>query len=304
MSSFTATESYGAGPAPIETDDVTIVVATRNRPDRLAETAAHHRAALIVVDNASDERIRLAGAEVVRLDTNLGAAARNVGVERARTPYVAFADDDSYWAPGSLARAATLLRTHPRTALVTAQVRVGPAGRLDPVSATMAAAAIGTPPGAAGPSVLGFLACAVVVRRDAFLAAGGFNPRLFLYGEEALLAMDLAAAGWRLSYVSSLLVRHFPEPAGRNPRARSRLETRNRVLTALLRRPPAVVARTAAAAFGTDPAALADVLPHLPWALRHRRRLPAPVEAALCRLAAEPDRRPGGPGSSALSSAP
>jgi len=32
---------------------------------------------------------------------------------------------------------------------------------------------------------------------------------------------------------------------------------------------------------------LADVLPHLPWALRHRRCLPGPVEASLRRLAAE-----------------
>jgi len=140
------------------------------------------------------------------------------------------------------------------------------------------------PPGAAGPAILGFLACAVMVRRDAFLAAGGFRPRLFVYGEEALLAMDLAAAGWRLSYAPSLLVRHFPAPAGRNQRARHRLETRNRVLTALLRRPPDVIARTLAGALGTHPAALLDVARNLPWALRHRRPLPSEVEAALRRL--------------------
>jgi GT2 family glycosyltransferase len=154
----------------------------------------------------------------------------------------------------------------------------------------MSAAPLGTPPGAAGPAILGFLACAVVVRRDAFLAAGGFSPRLFCYGEEELLAVDLAAAGWQLSYVSSLLVRHFPEPAGRDPRARRRLEVRNRVLTALLRRPPAVTARTVTAALGTAPVGLADVLRHVPWALRHRRRLPASVEADLRRLAAAPHR--------------
>jgi GT2 family glycosyltransferase len=283
MSSNTAMGS------PIETDDVTIVVATRNRPDRLAQTAAHHRAPVIVVDNGSDEPIRLPGADTVRLDTNVGASARNVGVERARTPYVAFADDDSYWAPGSLARAVELFHADARAGLLAAEVRVGPAGRLDPVSAAMAAAPLGAPPGAAGPSILGFLACSVVVRRDAFLAAGGFRSRLFMHGEEALLAMDLAAAGWRLSYVPSLLVRHFPEPAGRDPRDRRRFEVRNRVLTALLRRPPSVVARTAVAALGADPAALARALRHVPWALRHRRRLPHPVEAGLRRLAAEPD---------------
>jgi GT2 family glycosyltransferase len=284
MSLTTATENPGAEPAPRETDDVTIVVATRNRPDRLAETMRHHRAPVIVVDNGSDEPLRVSGADVVRLDTNLGAAARNIGVERAGTRYVAFADDDSYWEPGSLARAAALFRAHPATALLSAQVRVGAGGRLDPVSAQMAAAPLGTPPGAAGPSILGFLACSVVVRRDAFLAAGGFRPRLFVYGEEALLAMDLAVAGWRLSYAPSLLVRHLPEPAGRNQGARRRLETRNRVLTALLRRPPSVVARTVATALATEPAALAGVVRHLPWALRQRRPLPAEVEQALRRL--------------------
>jgi N-acetylglucosaminyl-diphospho-decaprenol L-rhamnosyltransferase len=85
--------------------------------------------------------------------------------------------------------------------------------------------------------------------------------------------------------VPSLLVLHFPEPAGRDPRGRRRLETRNRVLTALLRRPPTEVARTAMAALRAEPAALGDVLRHLPWALGRRRRLPATVEDALRRLA-------------------
>src|SRR4051794_11762174 len=105
-------EAAGPGPraTPIETDQVTVVVATRNRWDRLAETVPHHRAAVIVVDNASDRTGDVPGAELVRLGKNQGAAARNVGVRRARTPYVAFADDDSYWTPGSLARAAELMR--------------------------------------------------------------------------------------------------------------------------------------------------------------------------------------------------
>jgi N-acetylglucosaminyl-diphospho-decaprenol L-rhamnosyltransferase len=266
----------------IETDQVTVVVATRNRADRLAETVPHHRAPVIVVDNASDDPIRVPGADVIRLPGNLGAAARNVGVERARTPFVAFADDDSYWETGALAQAAALMRAHPRVALLSAEVRVGESGRLDPVSAAMAAAPLGTPGGAPGPSVVGFLSCAVVVRRDAFLAAGGFQPRLFVYGEEALLAIDLAAAGHHLCYTPALRVRHFPEPTGRNPRARRRVEARNRVLTALLRRPPSVVARTALAA---GPSGLAATLPHLPWALRNRRRLPFALEEALCLAA-------------------
>ncbi|AEV83551.1 glycosyl transferase [Actinoplanes sp. SE50] len=266
----------------VETDEVTVVVATRNRADRLRDTVPHHRAPTIIVDNASDQPLDFPG--VVRLPENLGAAARNIGVELATTPYVAFADDDSYWQPDSLAQAAKIFRAHPRTALLTARVLIGPEARVDPISDEMARAPLGTAPDAPGPAVLGFLSCATIVRRDAFLGVNGFHPRLFVYGEEALLAMDLAAAGHHLAYVQALTVRHFPEPAGRDPRARLRREARNRALTALLRRPPRVVATTLAEVARTEPAALLDVTRDLPWALTHRRPLPGEVEAALRRL--------------------
>jgi N-acetylglucosaminyl-diphospho-decaprenol L-rhamnosyltransferase len=279
-----------ATPAAPETGEVTVVVATRNRRDRLMEILPRHAAPVIVVDNGSDDgspdAIEAAFPEVtvVRLGQNRGAAARNTGVELARTPYVAFADDDSFWTPGSLAAAATLMARHERVGLFTARVLVGAEQREDPLSAAMAAAPLGVPAGAPGPSVLGFLACAVVVRREAYLAVGGFNPKLHVYGEEALLAMDLAAADWLLSYVPSLTVRHLPLAAGRDTAARRRIEARNRVLTALLRRPAGVVARTAVSAWREDRAGVADAARLLPWALRRRRRLPADVEAALRTL--------------------
>ncbi len=280
-----------AAPSPsVETDEVTVVIATRNRRARLLETVPHHAAPVILVDNGSDDGGPEAVADafphvdVIRLGENRGAAARNAGVERARTPYVAFADDDSYWTPGSLAGAAELMRKYDRLALLSARVLVGPEGRLDPVSAEMAAAPLGTPGDAPGPSILGFLACAVVVRRDAFLAAGGFQPRLHVYGEEALLAMDLAAAGGLLSYTPELTVRHLPQPTGRDNGARRRIEARNRLLTALLRRPPAVVARTAVAAWRQDRGGVRDAAAMLPWALRERRALPAHVESDLAVL--------------------
>jgi N-acetylglucosaminyl-diphospho-decaprenol L-rhamnosyltransferase len=277
---------------PNETTDLTVVVASRNRRERLMETLPRHAAPVILVDNGSDDggpdavEAAFPHVTVVRLGENRGAAARNTGVSLARTPYVAFADDDSFWAPGSLRQAAKLLRTHDRVALLAAQVLVGQEARVDPISAAMATAPLGAPPGGPGPSVLGFLACAAAVRRDAFLAAGGFQPKLQVYGEEALLAMDLAAAGWHLTYAPALTVRHLPRPAGRDNRARRRTETRNRLLTALLRRPPGVVARTAAAAWREDPRGVADAARLLPWALRRRRALPPDVESSLKILAA------------------
>jgi len=271
----------------ISFSQVTVVVATRNRRERLAGTLARHVPPVILIDNASDDGTpefverHFPWVRLVRLDRNAGGAARNIGVRLAATPYVAFADDDSYWADGALEQAAEVLTDHPRVGLLAARVLVGPQARLDPVSAAMAAAPLGTPAGHAGPAVLGFLACAAVVRREAFLATGGFNPALHTYGEEDLLALDLAAAGWHLSYMPSLVVHHLPGPHGRD-NGRRRIQARNRMLTALLRRPWRVAWGTVAELL-RDPAGrrgLADTVRMLPWALRHRRPLPADVERA------------------------
>ncbi|MGN9779647.1 glycosyltransferase family 2 protein [Micromonospora sp. H33] len=283
------------------TEDVTVVVATRNRRGQVLETLCRHEAPVIMVDNGSDDGTPEAvsrafpGVRVVRLGWNAGAgAARNVGVDLARTPFVAFADDDSYWAPGALAEAVRVLRAYPRTGLLAGRVLVGRERRLDPVSAEMARSPLGTPAGAPGPSVLGFLACAAVLRRDAFHQVGGFTERLRTYGEEALLAMDLAAAGWQLTYVADVVAHHLPLPAGRDLRERHRVEARNRVLTAALRRPAPLVLRTVAETL-REPAGrrgLRDAGRELAWALRHRRRLPEQVEAALRTLERAPTGTP------------
>lgn len=275
----------------MSTSEVTTVIATRNGADRLLRLP-RHIGPVIVIDNGSDdgspERIarHRPGLTLVRLPHNAGAAARNIGVARAGTPYVAFADDDSYWMGDSLGRAAAILRAYPTAGLLTATVLVGPERRTDSVSVAMAAAPIGLPDGQPGPAVLGFLACAAVVRRRAFLDAGGFDPRLHIYGEEDLLALDLAAAGWSLSFVPSLCVHHLPSPTGRDTSARHQIEVRNRILTAVLRRPPGVVARTVAGAVRRpeDRRGLVAAVRLLPWAVAHRRPLPAPVESARSAL--------------------
>ncbi|TDC55828.1 glycosyltransferase family 2 protein, partial [Actinomadura sp. KC345] len=234
---------------------VTILVATRDRAPELRRSLAHHDAPVIVADNASADGTAAAaeeaGATVLRLPRNRGAAARTVAAERASTRYVAFADDDSWWAPGSLDRAVEILDSHPRTALLAARVLVGAEERLEPVSEQMARSPLGRPDGLPGPAVLGFLACSVIVRREAFLGVGGFSDVLHFGGEEELLALDLAAAGWGLAYVPELVVHHHPSEAGRDPAARRRREARNRLLTAWLRRPLPAVARAAASALGS-----------------------------------------------------
>jgi len=271
--------------------DVTIVVATRDRAPELRRSLRRHTVPVIVADNASADDTaavaEAAGAAVLRLPRNRGAAARNAGAARAATRYVAFADDDSWWAPGSLDHAVRILDAHPRTALLAARVLVGAEERLEPVSAEMARAPLGRPGGLPGPAVLGFLACSAVVRRDAFLDAGGFSDVLHFAGEEELLALDLAAAGWGLAYVPELVVHHHPSRTRRDPAARRRREVRNRLLTAWLRRPLPAVARAAASALTSRDgrAGLAAAVRELPAVARARRPLPPAVEAARARLA-------------------
>ena len=152
---------------------------------------------MILVDNGSADGTVASvpavrpDATVVELGRNRGAPARNLGVRLASTPYVAFADDDSWWHAGALARAADVLDAHPRAAVVAARVLVGAACRDDPICAVMAAAPLGRDPDLPGPSILGFLACAVVVRRSAFLDVGGFDDVVFFGGEEERVALDL-----------------------------------------------------------------------------------------------------------------
>src|SRR5215211_5078552 len=280
-------------PAP-----VAVVIATRNRGPELLGTltrlrALHEQPPIVVVDNgSSDGTAELVtthhpGVQVVGLRRNQGAAARTVGARLVDTPYVAFSDDDSWWAPGALSGAAYLLDRHPRLAVLAA-----PEQRLDPVCAEMAHSPLPSADDLPGPSVLGFIACGAVVRRSAFLEVGGFDVRLGVGGEEELLAVDLAAGGWGLAYVDEVVAVHHPSPS-RDPSGRRRVQVRNALWSAWLRRPLGGAARQTAqlAALavhqrGASSGLLLAVL-GLPWVLRERRRVPDELEAAL-RTLAEP----------------
>ncbi|HEY6745605.1 MAG TPA: glycosyltransferase [Mycobacteriales bacterium] len=273
---------------------VTVVVATRNRRDDLLVSLPRHEGPVILVDNASTDgspalvRKMFPSVRVISLRKNLGAVARNVGVQAARTPYVAFADDDSWWAPGALALGARLLDAHPAVALLAGRMLVGASSRLDEMSAAMASAPLGTSPGGAGPDVLGFAACAAIVRRSAYLAVGGFDPVVRFPGEEARVTLDLAEAGWLLSYVDGLVMHHHPSPV-RGPAAERQAQiVRSALLTACMRRPWSEAVALASAGLrsgGPARAGVLSALPRLPGALRRRRPVSPWLEERLSRLA-------------------
>ncbi|WP_201308941.1 glycosyltransferase family 2 protein [Puerhibacterium puerhi] len=274
----------------VEDPRVSVVVMSRDRRDDLAASMLRHRAPVVFVDNASADgspevvrRVR-PDARVVRLRENVGAVARNVGVREAATPYVAFADDDSWWAPGALAAAADLLEANPRVAVVQARILVGPQEREDSFMAVLRDSPLeqGELP---GPRLLGFVACGAVVRRTDFLAAGGFDPAVPFPGEEEPLTLRLAALGRAVVYADHLVAHHHPATSRHSPDARRRAVARSTLTSALLLRPWRVVgARLRASLRAGGTADLAAALPtarQAVSALRRRRRLPEAVERDL-----------------------
>lgn len=282
---------------------VAVVVITHNRAEELARSlerlsALPEQPHIVVVDNGSSDatgetaRERFPNVELVTPGRNLGAAGRNLGVARTTTPYVAFCDDDTWWSPGSISRAADLLDAHPTLAVVTGHIVVEPTGEDDPICADMLESPLPRPAGLPGHPILSFLAGASVVRRRAFLDAGGFNPRLFLGGEEELLAADLASAGWAMAYVPEVRVHHLASTA-RDPHLRRRHGIRNTLWFTWLRRPLGSALRRTVGLVRTLPrdrvsmAGLVDAVAGLPWVLRQRRVVPAWVEERLRLLDAQ-----------------
>lgn len=169
----------------------TVVVITHNRCpellrtlDRLAELP--ERPEVIVTDNGSTDGTATAvarhhpGVRLLRPGRNLGAVGRNLAIRQVRTPYVAFCDDDSWWAPGSLSAAADLLDRYPAVGTVTARILVEPDGTEDPIVKELRDSPVPRPGWLPGPALGSFLAAATVLRTDAFRTAGGFHPRLWL----------------------------------------------------------------------------------------------------------------------------
>lgn len=129
-----------------------------------------------------------------------------------------------------------------------------------------------------GYPLLSFLAGASVVRQSAFRQLGGFEPRLWIGGEEELLAADLVASGWQLRYIPQLTVHHAPSPA-RDPHRRRMHGSRHTLWCTWLRRPLPRAAWRTAALLRRAPhdrfaaRAVAEAVQGLPWLVRERRLL-------------------------------
>jgi glycosyltransferase involved in cell wall biosynthesis len=215
---------------------------------------------VVVVDNGSTDGTAAAvrdlfpGVELIASPDNLGAVGRNVGVARLNTPYVAFCDDDTWWEPGSLTTAADVLDAHDRLAVVTARIRVEPAGTEDPIVAELRDSPVRGADWLPGPALGSFL-----------------------------------AAGWELCYLADLTVHHHASRA-RDSHRRRRDGIRNTLWTTWLRRPLRPALRRTLFLLRTVPRdrvtarGLWEAVRGIPWVLRARRVLPPAAEARFAAL--------------------
>jgi len=98
--------------------DVTVVIPTRNRPERVVHAVESALAqtypiaeVVVVVDGPDDATVTALGAigdirvrPIVLATSDGGNNARNVGAANAKTEWVAFLDDDDEWLPNKLER--------------------------------------------------------------------------------------------------------------------------------------------------------------------------------------------------------
>ncbi|GGL88106.1 glycosyltransferase family 2 protein [Nakamurella endophytica] len=298
------TEGVAAVPSPPTVapgDDglaerVTVVLLTYNCAHRLGRVLDELTALgvpVVAVDNASADgtvdvlRAR-PGLEVVPLPENIGAAARNAGAERAATPYLAFCDDDGWYDRDGLVVAADLLDRHPRLALVNARILIRDEARVDPISTIMSRSPLADTAGIPGAVLLSFMAGASVVRRSAYLEAGGYEPVFFMGGEEETLSFKWARTGWHMRYVPEVVMRHHPSVANA-PRMRA-FGMRNTLWNAWLHRRFRSAAAWTLFILADSPKnrdwwrGVAMAVRGLPWVLRRRSPMDRALDAQLSVL--------------------
>ncbi len=216
----------------------------------LAASAPAARLQVIVVDNASRDgsveaiRAGFGDIEVLARDTRAGFGANhNLALARAEGRHVLFLNDDAQVRPGAIDALAAHLDSHPEAAVAAPTVLDGDGRRQDslwptptPAMDVRTALRLGRGPTAAGGGDIGWaMGCALMVRRDAARALGGFDEGYFMYSEEVDLCVRLAREGGAVHWVPEAEVVHAgqgttgdsPERAVEMARSRRRYQERH-----------------------------------------------------------------------------
>jgi mycofactocin system glycosyltransferase len=202
---------------------VSVVIPTYNRREMLAGCVASlldmdypmEKMEIIVVDDASPLPVEVGyngtSLQVVRLDENGGpAAARNQAVKLAKGEIIAFLDDDCLAHRGWLR---TLIPCFQYPDVAAAGGRVEPAGLdrpLDRYEQFQSPLMMGQRQRKVrkGSSLSYLATCNLLVRKDSFTAAGGFDPRLRV-GEDVDLCWRLLEKEKHIYYIPGGAVHHY-----------------------------------------------------------------------------------------------
>jgi GT2 family glycosyltransferase len=183
---------------------ISIVIATYNRCDDLRLTLGainqHQASEIIVVNNGSTDATQKMVSEefplvtLINLPDNRGVPGFNVGVQKAREPFVFLLDDDAVPQKEVLQKAIDVFEKSPKVAVVACHI-------LDvtetPVTRNWSA------------HPLCFWGCGAAIRKSSLEGQPFmFDPKLFLHGTEMDLSIRLYAAGYWLQYVPDAVVHH------------------------------------------------------------------------------------------------
>ncbi|MFK7870090.1 MAG: glycosyltransferase family 2 protein [Roseobacter sp.] len=183
---------------------------------------------VIIIDNGSTDgtqeamlnrakKKRVFDLSYHRKDPEGPAAARNVGMARARAPLVVFLDSDVELAPDWLENAYRAMQTDPTLGAVGGQVRyANDADHLNAFGGAFSRIGLawdrleGAPIAAAhAPHDVFWMNCSAAMMRVAALApTGGFDDRFFYAFEDSDVGWRLALSGWRQQVLPELWVLH------------------------------------------------------------------------------------------------
>jgi N-acetylglucosaminyl-diphospho-decaprenol L-rhamnosyltransferase len=179
---------------------------------------------IVVVDNDSgDATVTVArelapSATVVESPTNLGfAGGAHAGARASAAPLLFFLNPDAVPRPGCLAALRACAGARPTWAAWQALVTLTDGERVNSAGNVVHFLGIGWAGGLGGPvrdvdpsaHEVGFASgAALVVRRSAWDAVGGFDPGYFMYGEDLDLGLRLRLCGWGVGIVPGARVAH------------------------------------------------------------------------------------------------
>jgi len=218
--------------------NVSVIIVTRNTREmtlhclQQLEGYMHSRChQVVVVDNASSDgtadaiAARYPQAAVVREPRNTGfARASNDGAREARGEFLLFLNSDTLASAQAIEGLANTLREDPALGAVAPQL-VYPDGRPQETAGyapspmrefsswarkRARARVVAALRDAGNLAEVGFLSgAALMVRREAFSAVGGFDESFFFYYEDVDLCTKLAARGWIIRIAPEVTVVHL-----------------------------------------------------------------------------------------------